>query len=420
MKILHLVEFYDPFQNGMQQVVKQLSERLAAKGHQITIGTSYNQSRDYAILNGVQIEQFKIDGNLIKGINGSDEEVVRFKKFVFENNFDVITIFAAQQWTCDLIISDIHLFRGKKVFVPTGFSGLNDPSFIEYYKSMKNWMQYFDKNVFLSEHYQDYTFADKHGLKNCTIIPNGAAIEEFESEPINIKAHLGIPQSTRIILTLGSHTGLKGHKEAVKIFNRAQLENSILLIVGNSPQKGNQIRFFYSNLLKSILNRFSCLIKKKWVVSCYWKCKYTAMISKIQKFLGISRNLIITTELNRQQIISAFKQSDLFLFPSNIECSPLVLFEAMAAKLPFLTSDVGNAKELAQSTNSGRVLPTTIDTFGYSSVDIIRSAEMLKNLFTDNISLNQLSKNGFEAVQSKYNWESIAAQYSRLYQSLIK
>jgi hypothetical protein len=84
MKILHLVEFYDPFQNGMQQVVKQLSERLAAKGHQITIGTSYNQSRDYAILNGVQIEQFKIDGNLIKGINGSDEEVVRFKKFVFE------------------------------------------------------------------------------------------------------------------------------------------------------------------------------------------------------------------------------------------------------------------------------------------------------------------------------------------------
>jgi len=39
MKILHTVESYTPSINGMQQVVKQLSERLVLLGHDVTVAT---------------------------------------------------------------------------------------------------------------------------------------------------------------------------------------------------------------------------------------------------------------------------------------------------------------------------------------------------------------------------------------------
>jgi glycogen synthase len=37
MKILHTVEFYSPSTGGAQEVVKQLSERMAEKGHVVTV-----------------------------------------------------------------------------------------------------------------------------------------------------------------------------------------------------------------------------------------------------------------------------------------------------------------------------------------------------------------------------------------------
>jgi glycosyltransferase involved in cell wall biosynthesis len=54
------------------------------------------------------------------------------------------------------------------------------------------------------------------------------------------------------------------------------------------------------------------------------------------------------TSLSRIETLAAYHQADLFLFPSNIECSPLVLFESIASKTPFLTTDVGNAKEIIE------------------------------------------------------------------------
>ena len=40
MKILHTVELYHPSQGGMQEVVKQISERLVKLGHEVTVATT--------------------------------------------------------------------------------------------------------------------------------------------------------------------------------------------------------------------------------------------------------------------------------------------------------------------------------------------------------------------------------------------
>ena len=55
---------------------------------------------------------------------------------------------------------------------------------------------------------------------------------------------------------------------------------------------------------------------------------------------------ILILNIDREETVAFYQTADLFLFPSNIECSPIVLFEAMASKTPFLVTDVGNSKEI--------------------------------------------------------------------------
>ena len=57
------------------------------------------------------------------------------------------------------------------------------------------------------------------------IIPNGASAEEFLSpDETDIRKDLKIPEDHFLILHVGSHTGLKGHAEAIRIFSRAKTE----------------------------------------------------------------------------------------------------------------------------------------------------------------------------------------------------
>ena len=73
MKILHTVEFYQPSIGGMQEVVRQLSERLAGLGHDVTVATTKLSSRKDLRINGIRIEEFEISANIVRGINGEIE-----------------------------------------------------------------------------------------------------------------------------------------------------------------------------------------------------------------------------------------------------------------------------------------------------------------------------------------------------------
>ena len=70
MKILHAVESYFPAVGGMQEVVKQLSERMAKNGYDVTVVTRKHEARDFSKKNGVKIIDFNISGNLVNGIIG--------------------------------------------------------------------------------------------------------------------------------------------------------------------------------------------------------------------------------------------------------------------------------------------------------------------------------------------------------------
>jgi glycosyltransferase involved in cell wall biosynthesis len=123
---------------------------------------------------------------------------------------------------------------------------------------------------------------------------------------------------------------------------------------------------------------------------------------------------IIFENLNREELISFFAEADLFLFASHVEYSPLVIFECLAAGLPFLSSTVGNVDEIVRWSNGGVISPTRKSPEGYSSVGPARFAEDIKRLTLNEELRKQLSANGRQSWKDKFTWEVIVNQMEKL------
>lgn len=388
LNILHTVEFYYPSVGGMQEVVRQLSERFIRRGHQVTVATSTLPERHELLCNGVRIEQFEISGNQAKGMTG---EVDRYRNFVLNGGFDVVTCFAAQQWATDALLTVLNQIDGVRILVPTGFSGLYLPQYREYFEKMKEWLRCFDKCIFLSEHYRDIDFARESGYQNISVIPNGASEDEFLAVPsVDIRRKLGIPLDHLMLLHVGSHTGIKGHHEAMQIFSKARIKNATFLVIANDFCGGCALR---------------CLLE-------------SSLFNLVPKRL-FDGKFIKMGHFSREETVAAYHAADLFLFPSNIECSPLVLFECLASKTPFLTTDVGNAAEIVEWSGSGCVIPTIKGNNGFVRADIRGAAQTLEDVAADTEGRRTMADSGFIAWRNSFTWEKISNDYEVLYRKLL-
>ncbi len=417
LRILHTVEYYSPSVGGMQEVVRQLSERLARRGHDVTVATTRLDGRTADILNGVRIREFDVSGNLVEGMKG---DVSGYREFLKTGGFDVMTNFAAQQWATDAAISMLESIPARKVFVPTGFSRLYERRYRDYFRSMGEWMHRYDVNVFLSGSYRDAVFARENGVENRVLIPNGAGEDEFlHDNGIDIRKRLGIPPDAFLLLHVGSHTGCKGHREVLEIFRKAHIANTLFLLAGNE------------------------------MGGCEDACRAIAAKLNATKGFRMAGKRVIMGFLSREETVAAFRAADLFLFPSNVECSPLVLFEAVASETPFLSTDVGNAAEIAGWTLGGIILPTdkgvesgqeeagilrrilrrahSVLKFlpapippGHSRARIGESALLLERLYGDPERRKRMGQVGRKAWEDRFTWEKIAARYEKVYAALVE
>ena len=389
MKILHTVEFYEPSKGGAQEVVKQLSEHMVLAGHDVTVATTKLPERKSKIINGVKIVEFALSGNEVRGYEGDTKS---YQDFLKEGDWDVVMNYAAQQWASDLFFPLMDQVSAKKVFVPCGFSGLYLPEYKSYFAKMPAILRAYDASIYLSSSYRDIDFARKHKVSNLHVIPNGADEREFGHLPQTDLKNLGIDQDSFLVLSVGSHTGLKGHKETMEIFKRSNVDDATLVIIGNKFGRNG----------------------------CLRGCQRTAQKMNLAFRLQRKKKKVVVMDPDRKTTLGIFRAADLFLFPSNIEASPLVLFEACASKTPFLATDVGNSVEIARWTGGGEILTTTKDDQGYSHAKIAESAKMLEDLYHDTDKRERLAEAGHKSWQNKYSWARISDSYLKLYQEVLK
>lgn len=385
MKILHTVEFYSPSVGGAQEVVKQVSEQLVKRGHDVTVATTKLKDRTSCQINGVNIEEFSISGNEVRGYRGETE---KYQKFLLDGNFDVMMNYAAQQWTTDLAFPILDQLPYRKFLAPCGFSGLNNRQYSGYFERMPGILKRYDRLIFHSGDYQDYQFAKDNGVNNCIVIPNGTLEEEFNDIDPTFRQRYGIPENALLLLTVGSHTGLKGHSLVIEAFRRSKLEGAYLVIIGNTIDGSG----------------------------CLADCKRRAWLANL---LAGGKKHVLLLNPPRSDVVAAYHAADLFVFGSNVECSPLVLFEAMASKTPFITTACGNAEEIVKWSKGGIVIPTIRHANGSVSAKTEIMARSIEYMIKNKDKRSELAESGYYSWKDRFVWEKIACEYERVYESII-
>ena len=478
MKLLFCCEFYYPSVGGVQEVMRQIAERLVQRGHDVTVATTWLPNRDSEEHNGVRIAGFRVAGNLVRGIEG---EFVRYRQFVQEFECDAILIKAAQQWTFDALWPVLDNICTRKVFIPCGFSGLYEPAYRKYFEELPAILHKWDHLIFYADDYRDTNFTRQIGYENLSIFPNGASEVEFAVEhDRGFRQRHGIPEDSFLFLTVGTLTGAKGHREVVEAFAKLDTRGrpATLILNGNRPiaiprvvSQGREVLSVepaegdadltssgramskIDGVMKSVGARCRLYmgvfgrahatyrrggwagirarlisIGARHVGRVGWLArsivgKHMRQVAEDPLQLQIwidaikrdhGNKLVILTDLPRGELIQAFKSANLFVFASNVEYSPLVLYEATAAGLPFLTVPVGNAEEIARWTQAGMICPASKDERGYTRVDTSVLSVQMTTLMDNDELLAKLGRQGRARWQRFFTWDVIASCYERV------
>lgn len=435
MHIVFACEWYYPSVGGVQEVVRQISERLVARGHRVSVASSHIEARRDPTLNGVRIVPFRVSGNAVEGLHG---DVEGYRRFILAGDYDLLVIKAAQQWTFDALLPVLGAISRPKAFIPCGFGALFDPDFADYYEGMRNWLKAFDRLIFYSETYRDVDFARANGIEALNFVTNGASELEFAYEKDSgFRARHGIPPDAFLLLTVGTFNGAKGHREVAEAFARADLSSrqAVLILNGNRPaarslglrvgQLGRLVRgAFRSNGFRPTIRRVARIVSSRASrADSLPSCGVGAFEALPELAARIAREQpgkqVLIADLPREELIQAFLNSDLFVFASHVEYSPLVLFECAAAGLPFVSVPVGNAAEIARWTGGGVICQAPVGELGLVRPDPASLATAIEDLDRDSSRRIALGKAGRENWQKSYTWDIIARQYERLFEDII-
>jgi len=385
MNILHTVEFYNPSVGGAQEVIKQISEGLVRRGHSVTVATTRLPNRKQDVINGVRIEEFGLSGNAVNGYHGNPNY---YQQFLLESHFDIMMNYAAQQWATDLVFPVLAQLQYLKILIPCGFSGLYFPKYSNYFEEMPGVLAQYDHLIFHANSYRDIDFARQYKIDHFTMIPNGASQREFEQFDPTFRQRYGIAENEPLLLNVSTHTRAKGHRLTISAFQKARIGRSTLIIVGNVHSgKG-----------------------------CLPDCRRRARLVNIST-LGKKRVFLL--DIPRNEVVNAYHAANLFIYGSNVEYSPLVLFEALASKTPFITTACGNAEEIVEWSKGGIVLPKIHLKYGMIDADPRAMANAIEGLISNPVHRQNLAENGHIAWQQSFTWERIIEKYEKLYQNLL-
>lgn len=371
MNILICCEHFYPSVGGVQKVAQELALNFSKAGNNVTIATSKHNNFlkvNDIFADKIKIKRFEISGNLVKGIRGN---IDGYQNFLIENKFDVILLYAAQQWSFDLVLPIINKIKSNIFFATCGFSKLNNYFYKDYFKQLPHNLLKFKSNILHSKNYIDSIFLKKHRICNKIIIPNAS---DF---PVN-KNNKQLPKDkkNRItrILNVSNLRFAKGQDLTILAFFFLETKKKVdLIIYGN--RTGTKFYMYYLFFLKYL----------------------TELLQKNKKIYFVRYK-------TRADLINQFYISDIFLFTSRIECSPLVLYESASAGLPFVSFDVGNAKEIAKWTGGGKV-----------KANLFSFIKFLNKIIFNETLLNKMSLSGIANFKKRYNWAKISKEYLKIF-----
>jgi len=133
-------------------------------------------------------------------------------------------------------------------------------------------------------------------------------------------------------------------------------------------------------------------------------------LSIIVKSMGLEHKVLFTGFVDEENLMRLQKVSDVSIVPSLFEPFGIVALEAMAAKSPVIVSDTGGLSEIVGHDVTGvKVYPNNTDSLAWGIIKVL----------TDSKYAQALRENAYRAILEKYDWNKIAQQTIRLYESVL-
>ena len=364
-KLLILSNYSLPFQVGGSEVVIQAigSELIKNYNWEVTVGAS-NVPKN-TVVDGVKIKKSpSAKSSLIGFCNKEGPDAV----FVYSD--------AYLNWRDILMFSSS--LTGQLFLSPVGFNHTLKNAFLQkLLRKNENELEL----ICHSKNYIDYDYSMNYASKT-HVIPNGVDLSEFEV----------------------SYDGLV---DSLK----SKHEKTLLTVANFFPGKGYDGLLGVYDELYRIRKDFCAIIvasKVSWGVANNWMARMKKVFEsrpyKVKFLLNKSRG----------EVIQAFLGSDLFVFPSQKEVAPIVLLEAMAAGLPWLSLPVGHTKDLCGGVVLDGVTRKPDGSCVYTEGTTKNMAYKIDELLNNKELLLSFSLDGLSKIKKDLNWGKICQLYDNV------
>lgn len=159
------------------------------------------------------------------------------------------------------------------------------------------------------------------------------------------------------------------------------------------------------------INEFSKIKRtphKVFTILCISRRDPVKGIDILEKVVKEIPNIKLNLISDRQRTMADFAEADCYVLPSLSEGLPIVLLEAMTAKLPIVATDTGDCRAIIEKADCGLI------------VEPGSAAELSKAIvqMIDDKNRAKMGERGYDYVKENYTWEKVATLYNSAYRRL--
>ena len=138
---------------------------------------------------------------------------------------------------------------------------------------------------------------------------------------------------------------------------------------------------------------------------------YQQKMEELIKSSDLSENIIVIKNPPREDVISAYGESEFLILPSQWELSPLVPLESFAFKKPVISTRSHGIPFTVQNNKNGILVEPD---------NPVELADAIKKLLLDEDLRDRLGMSGYNFVHEECNCESMAKNSVELYKEVLK
>ena len=255
-----------------------------------------------------------------------------------------------------------------------------------------------ESNPFLRILYKIQNYFIKQIINHATAISAANEYEKEIFESLNKNSKIKIIRNGVNLKTLVSKEDFR---------KKYEINSKFILFVGRfSKSKGIENLIHALNIIKNEKD-FSDICLVIMGVDFGYQQKMEELI----KSSDLSENIIVIKNPPREDVISAYGESEFLILPSQWELSPLVPLESFAFKKPVISTRSHGFPFTVQNNKNGILVEPD---------NPVELADAIKKLLLDEDLRDRLGISGYNFVHEECNCESMAKNSVELYKEVLK